>query len=251
MKFGTKLKLKKDWEVGIIDFEVGDIFYVANYIHNQGIKLKHNGVKDLIDFNFTSQVRDKKIDEYFEVLSADSDLIEEYKQMMFDRNTEAQNMVSELRLKIDELKENDRLAELNSLIKKWFIFNDLNNEEKNWFKVYICSNRDQHILQVFDTSKEPITRENTIVTNIFGKTSKEMFDKAFEFFDTKKHLCSNCQYAWSYPYCPSTIKKFGDGYGLDNIISCDGHSKEDNQEQNKRKDGDFLDIGQYNEVEVE
>lgn len=252
MKFGTKLKLKREWRVGIIDFEVGDIFYVANYIHKKGIQLKHTSVANLIDFKFLCNERDAKIDEYFEVLSSDSELIEEYKQMMFESNTKAQNMVSELRLKIDELKENDRLAELEKLVLNYYLLkgyklsSDQKEYDPSWyFEVQIKTwNKKKSLNVIMFISTIPIMKDS-----YFGAeytTTKEMFDKAFEFFDTKKHLCSTCEYAWSYPYCNSTIQKFGDGDGLDNIILCDGYSKEDESQQRKN-----LVIGQYIEEKGE
>ncbi len=68
MKFGTKLKLKKDLLVGdYITIEKGDILQVAEYRHKYGMKLHIDGVT-LIDFVFGWNDRDERINEYFEVL---------------------------------------------------------------------------------------------------------------------------------------------------------------------------------------
>lgn len=220
MKFGTKLKLKKDWEVGIIDFEVGDIFYVAFYTQKYGMKLHHDGVIDLIDFDFSLDSRDKLIDEYFEIEKSDIELLEEYKkltewmskkssgsvrnfeklvdmmdeqektieiqkQTMFDNNTRAQEIVSELRLKIDEIKDTDRLAELEEKILKYYIskgyklLKDQVQDDDEWsFRVEINSRHKYKTIRVWLILSDFCD----IDYNDISTTTKEMFDKAFEFF---------------------------------------------------------------------
>ncbi|WP_320034818.1 hypothetical protein [Halarcobacter sp.] len=62
METGTKVKLKKGFNHGIITFEEGDILKVANYIHKFCIYLKHDNVIDLVRIAY------EEMDEYFEVL---------------------------------------------------------------------------------------------------------------------------------------------------------------------------------------
>jgi|SRR3989339_234568 hypothetical protein len=71
MQFGTKLKLKKDWEYGLLTFEKGDILQVALYEHKYGLKLHHPRVGEMIDFVFGYNDREERIDEWFEVVEED------------------------------------------------------------------------------------------------------------------------------------------------------------------------------------
>lgn len=68
MKFGTKLKLKKNWEYGILTFEKGEILQVALYRHKHGLFLYHPQVGEMIDFVFGWNDREKRLEEWFEVL---------------------------------------------------------------------------------------------------------------------------------------------------------------------------------------
>lgn len=52
MQVGTKVKVIKEFTRGIVDFEIGDILIVGNYIHNDGVYLKAEGIRDLIKVNF-------------------------------------------------------------------------------------------------------------------------------------------------------------------------------------------------------
>lgn len=68
MKFGTRLKLKKDWQpTDYITIEKGDTLQVAEYSHKYGMKLHIDGIS-LIDFAYGWNDRDEKINEYFEIL---------------------------------------------------------------------------------------------------------------------------------------------------------------------------------------
>jgi hypothetical protein len=152
---------------------------------------------------------------------------------MFDNNTRAQEIVSELRLKIDEIKDTDRLAELEEQILKYYLakghklLKDQVRESERWeFSLRIISKHKFKLLTVDFYSKETLALHRG---SFYGKTTKEMFDKAFEFFSTKKNLCDSCTFYSNFPYCPSTDKKFGDGIGNDNIFSCDEYRKESKQ----------------------
>lgn len=69
MKFGQKLKLKKDWIYNkYLIFTKDEILYVAQYEHKYGMKLHHPKIADLLDFQFNWMDRDTKIEEYFEVI---------------------------------------------------------------------------------------------------------------------------------------------------------------------------------------
>ncbi|WP_151950322.1 hypothetical protein [Aliarcobacter butzleri] len=54
MKFGTKLKLKKDWEYNkYFTFEKDEILQVAIYEHKYGIKLHHPRITDLNECSYS------------------------------------------------------------------------------------------------------------------------------------------------------------------------------------------------------
>ncbi len=81
-----------------------------------------------------------------------------------------------------ETKTEDRLAELEALIREWYIQNKKNNESENWFEVHTGSMHKKKCLTVYDMTTEQ--KEHIITTA--GTTTKEMFDKAFEFFKVEE-----------------------------------------------------------------
>lgn len=145
MKFGTKLKLKKDWQYGLLTFEKGDILQVALYEHKHGLKLYHPQVGEIIDFIFGYNDREERIEEWFEVLEE------------FD----------------------DRLAELEALIREWFITNGKANGGDRWFEIAITTRYKSKNLHIYDTRG---WAQYDLLKRFVGLTTKEMFDKAFEFF---------------------------------------------------------------------
>lgn len=155
MQFGTKIKLKKDWQYNqYFLFEKGDEFQVAQYHHKYGMKLHYQRISDLLDFEFNWMTRDSKIEEYFEVVE------------QFD----------------------DRLAELEKVILDYYLakgYKILKNQSevdnKWWFFTKIYSLYKQKLLTV--TFCE--FKEKAEVFAFEGKTTKEMFDKAFEYFSIK------------------------------------------------------------------
>ncbi len=62
METGTKVKIIKGFQKGIVEFEYGDILTVANYIHKDGVYLKAKGIIDLI------KIKSEVIEEYLEEL---------------------------------------------------------------------------------------------------------------------------------------------------------------------------------------
>jgi len=69
MKFGTKLKLKKDWRYdSALTFKKGAVFQVALYNHKYGLKLYYPQVGDLLDFIYGWNDREERLNEFFEVL---------------------------------------------------------------------------------------------------------------------------------------------------------------------------------------
>ena len=83
MQFGTKLKLKKDWELNdIVTLEKGDILQVAEYMHKYGMKLHIDGIIDLINFEFNYSNRDEKIEEYFEIVEEFDDRFAELEKVI-------------------------------------------------------------------------------------------------------------------------------------------------------------------------
>jgi len=91
MEFGTKLKLKKDLLVNdYITLEKDDILQVAEYKHQRGMKLHIEGIS-LVNFPFNYNNRDKRINEYFEVVH---ELQETTEQKKYDiRITDKDNLI--------------------------------------------------------------------------------------------------------------------------------------------------------------
>lgn len=151
MKFGTKLKLKKDWEYhDFITFEKGDILQVAEYKHKYGMKLHHPGI-DLVDFKYNNSNRDKKIEEYFEI-------VEEF---------------------------DDRLAELEKVILDYYLAKGYQVGVGGWnFNIQIDSDYKSKKIEVWFYSGDGLPYSIIFKTDV--KTTKEMFDKAFEHFGVNK-----------------------------------------------------------------
>ncbi|MDY0193480.1 MAG: hypothetical protein RBR93_08130 [Aliarcobacter butzleri] len=150
MKFGTKLKLKKDWEYNkYFTFEKDEILQVAIYEHKYGIKLHHPRITDLIDFQFNYTNRDKKIEEYFEI-------VEEF---------------------------DDRLAELEKVILDYYLAKGYKIANKDWYF-------EIELISLYKVKRLIITfvqrHKSDVVFDDETETTKEMFDKAFEHFGIDK-----------------------------------------------------------------
>ena len=76
----------------------------------------------------------------------------------------------------------DRLAELEALIREWFIANGMAWDNDDWFEIKIGSRYKNKFLQVYEITE---LRTEHLVTAT-GKITKEMFDKAFEYFKLPK-----------------------------------------------------------------
>lgn len=183
-----------------------------------------------------SSGRLRNVQKLVEMIGEQENIIEIQKQTMFYNNTRAQEIVSELRLKIDEIKDTDRLAELEEQILKYYLakgyklLSEQDECDPSWhFEVQIKTwHKKKAVNVVLFISTIPIAKDSYF-GDALCETTKEMFDKAFEFFSTKKNLCDSCTFYSNFPYCPSTDKKFGDGIGNDNIFSCDEYRKESKQ----------------------
>ncbi len=154
MQFGTKLKLKKDWQYNqYFLFEKGDEFQVAQYHHKYGMKLHHQRISDLLDFEFNWMTRDSKIEEYFEVVE------------QFD----------------------DRFAELEKVILDYYLVKGYQVGKGGWgFKVQIDTNYKSKQIAVW-------FYEEAYCNSVFHSektTIKEMFDEAFKYFSLEKeNIC--------------------------------------------------------------
>jgi len=74
MNFGTKLKLKKDWEYDdYITFQKGDILQVV-FGTKYGLKLYYPLVGNLLDFAFNTSDKEERLSEFFEVLDENEEL---------------------------------------------------------------------------------------------------------------------------------------------------------------------------------
>lgn len=154
MKFGAELKLKKEWKYNsFLTFEKGDTFKVAQYEHNYGMKLHHPKITDLLNFGFNWMNRADRIDEYFEVVES------------FD----------------------DRLAELEKVILDYYLNKGYKVGVGDWnFTLVINSYYKNKNLYVQFYDKEKFL--HYIEAKFLDKpTTKEMFDKAIEYFAVKNN----------------------------------------------------------------
>lgn len=152
MKFGTKLKLKKDWEYNkYFTFEKDEILQVAIYEHKYGIKLHHPRITDLIDFQFNYTNRDKKIEEYFEIVEEFDDILAELEKVILD-----------------------------CLTKKGFKIDDI----VCYFEIYLTTKYKLKRMDVY--FKKGVGFHSSKIFETKAKTTKEMFDKAFEHFGIDK-----------------------------------------------------------------
>ena len=83
-EFGTKLRLKKDWEKGYLTFQECDIVNVAHHDHKYGITLAHTQVRGTFDFNHSPENARAKIEEYFEVVESYDDRLAELEAVILD-----------------------------------------------------------------------------------------------------------------------------------------------------------------------
>ena len=149
IKFGTELKLKKDWEYNeLFTFEKGEILKVVLDLNKYGMKLYHPQIIDLLDFKFNYENRDSRIEEYFEVVET------------FD----------------------DRLAELEKVILDYYLAKGHKIGIGGWkFNVNISSEYKKKILIVsfFENLKWVEFNKTKAIT------TKEMFDEAIGYFSPK------------------------------------------------------------------
>lgn len=77
MKYGTRLKLKKDWEVSeYITIEKNEILIVIEYYENRLMRLKNKNQS--FSFKFDENNKEELIKEYFEILdNKDYDRLED------------------------------------------------------------------------------------------------------------------------------------------------------------------------------
>ncbi len=79
-------------------------------------------------------------------------------------------------------KHDDKLAELEAIIKDWYVSGGYKLDGLWRFEIVISSHHKYKRLQVLETNPRE-RKEREPVTGYFtGETTKEMFDKAFEFF---------------------------------------------------------------------
>lgn len=151
MKFGTELKLKKEWKYNsLLTFGKGDTFKVAQYEHKYGMKLHHLEIADLLNFKFNCMNEADRIDEYFEIVET------------FD----------------------DRLAELEKVILDYYLAKEEQVGVGIWyFRVEILSHYKSKIICIYFYN----TDDSDKTYKFSGGTTKEMFDKAIEFFSVKNN----------------------------------------------------------------
>lgn len=145
MQFGTKLKLKKDWQYNqYFLFKKGDEFQIAQYQHKYGMKLHHRRIADLLDFEFNWMTRDTKIEEYFEVVE------------QFD----------------------DKLAELEKVILDYYLAKGYQVGVCGWgFSVQINSDYKDKNIEVFFSDKQNNEKEFDSVVTIMEETTKKCLIK--------------------------------------------------------------------------
>lgn len=76
----------------------------------------------------------------------------------------------------------DRLAELEELIREWFIAKGMATNSDCWFEIAITTRYKSKNLHIYDTRG---WAQYDLLKRFVGLTTKEMFDAAFEFFKIK------------------------------------------------------------------
>ena len=66
MRFGTKLRLKKDWHDTLVRVPKGEILTVVNYHTRYGLTLAHPDFVNTLSFNYCMWDKERRIKEYFE-----------------------------------------------------------------------------------------------------------------------------------------------------------------------------------------
>jgi len=107
MKTGTKVRVIKEFSKGVVDFEVGDILTVANYIHKQAVFLKADGVIDLI--RISSSIMNDYIKEV-EIVNAKElkQIVTECLERVYSSDGMIESAKSEVMNAIDAFEENCR-----------------------------------------------------------------------------------------------------------------------------------------------
>lgn len=153
MRFGTELKLKKEWKYNsFITFEKSETFQVAQYEHKYGMKLHHPKIADFLDFEFNWKNRDVRIKEYFEVVES------------FD----------------------DRLAELEKVILDYYLEKDYEIGIGDWgFNVDITTRYKCKRLRV--TFEKDKSTEEVVYFSKIHRTTIDMFNEAIEHFTIRNN----------------------------------------------------------------
>ena len=122
-------------------------------------------------------------------------LLDERKQQLdiFERNKELGNpnesnyivLLNEAIKELEELENKDRLAELEKVILDYYLAKGYRIGVGGWaFRVEIISfHKYKRIVVYF---KEHHLVNSSFAFSTINKSTKEMFDKAFEFFSTKE-----------------------------------------------------------------
>ncbi|KLE01204.1 hypothetical protein [Aliarcobacter butzleri] len=114
------------------------------------------------------------------------DLISDGLETMFDEMTdsEAREYIIEAMQELEALETKDRLAELEKVILDYYLVKGYQVGVGGWgFKVNISTYHKQKEIQIMFRKNRKSNYET--VFRIWQKTTKEMFDKAFDYFTIK------------------------------------------------------------------
>ena len=108
---------------------------------------------------------------------------------MYKSRDESKKAIQELTQVIAELEDlevKDRLAELEKVILDYYLAKGYQVGVGGWgFSVQINSDYKDKNIEVFFSDKQNNEKEFDSVVTIMEETTKEMFDKAFEYFSKK------------------------------------------------------------------
>lgn len=149
---------------------------VENTVHPRFVNVKAEDLKKLIyHFNrIDKEIREQE---------------QNFKQKEFEYRTNCQNLVSAGRLEADNMP--DRLAELEKVILDYYLAKGYEVGVGGWaFNVEIESNYKSKQLLIY--FRESMHKHYSQVFIAEVETTKEMFDKAIEYFSTRQNEVIEC-----------------------------------------------------------
>lgn len=136
-----------------------------------------------------SYIREKK-KKLKEAIKELEEYEQNFKQKEFEYRTNCQNLVSAGRVEADNMP--DRLAELEKVILDYYLAKGYEIGVGGWaFNVEIESDYKSKSLLIY--FRENIHEHYLQVFRVEVETTKEMFDRAIEYFSTRQNEVNKCQ----------------------------------------------------------